>query len=65
MHASLEPRPLPSPQRWMYCITSTRREGSGDYCTVFVGLLHKAALWRCGLMAFGLVALREDKSVAY
>ena len=23
---SLEPRPLPFPQRWMYCITSTRKE---------------------------------------
>ena len=33
---SLEPRPLPFPQRWMYCITSTRRERSGNSCTVFV-----------------------------
>ena len=33
---SLESRPLPFPQRWMYCITSTRKEGSGNSCTVFV-----------------------------
>ena len=29
-------------------------------CAAFDGLLHKAALWRCGLMAFGLAALREN-----
>ena len=33
---SLASRPLPFAQRWMYCITSTRKEGSGDSCTVFV-----------------------------
>ena len=30
--AGLEPRPLPL-QCWMYCITSTQKEGSGDSCT--------------------------------
>ena len=33
---SLEPRPLLFPQHWMYCITSTRKGGSGNSCTVFV-----------------------------
>ena len=33
---SLESRPLPYPQHWMYCITSMQKEGSGYSCTFFM-----------------------------